>query len=432
MPATAEARARMVERQLARRGIANPMVLSAMREVPREEFVPAGQREFAYEDSPLSIQAGQTISQPYIVARMIEAAGLAAGDRVLEIGAGSGYAAAVMSRIAAQVHAIERHEELTGLARERLRRLGYGNVTLRTGDGTRGWDDAAPFDAILSAAAGPAIPQALKEQLDIGGRLVMPVGTQREQRLVKVTRRDARHFEEEDLGSVLFVPLIGEHGWKTDERGTEGAGAAPERTIPKLIAAAAEPLPDPEDPAFGAAIDRFAGARVVLLGEASHGTSEFYRARAAITQRLIERHGFTILALDADWPDAASLDRHVRCKPGTDAEPPFARFPTWMWRNAEVEAFTTWLRGWWSVRVAELGAAVLIADDGGRPRGAEAAAAPAGIGDRPVVARRGPGARPVAYMARGVDLGAMDDKQPYDREAMACRRAFSALSSGVD
>jgi protein-L-isoaspartate(D-aspartate) O-methyltransferase len=347
VPASAEARARMVERQLARRGIVDPAVLVAMRGVPREEFVPAGQREFAYEDAPLSIEAGQTISQPYIVARMIEAAGLAAGDRVLEVGAGSGYAAAVMSRIAAQVHAIERHEELTSLARERLRRLGYGNVTLRTGDGTLGWADAAPFDAILSAAAGPAIPQALKEQLDIGGRLVMPVGSQRNQRLVKVTRRDARHFEEEDLGGVLFVPLIGEQGWKTDERGTKGATAAPERAVPKLIAAAAEPLPDPEDPAFGAAFDRFAEARVVLLGEASHGTSEFYRARAAITRRLIERHGFSIIALEADWPDAASLDRHVRHKPPAGGtERPFARFPTWMWRNAEVEAFTTWLRGW--------------------------------------------------------------------------------------
>jgi protein-L-isoaspartate(D-aspartate) O-methyltransferase len=137
VPESAAARARMVERQIAQRGIANPAVLAAMREVPRDEFVPAGQREFAHEDSPLPIEAGQTISQPYIVARMIEAAGLAAGDHVLEVGAGSGYAAAVMSRIAAQVHAIERHEELTVLARERLRRLGYSNVTLRTGDGCR-------------------------------------------------------------------------------------------------------------------------------------------------------------------------------------------------------------------------------------------------------------------------------------------------------
>ena len=221
MTSTVEAapsRGMMVERQLERRGIRDPGVLAAMREVPREAFVPEHLRDLAHEDAPLPIEAGQTISQPYIVARMIEAAEVRPGDRVLEIGAGSGYAAAVLSRIAAQVHAIERHDELTQLAGERLRRLGYANVTLRTGDGTKGWAEAAPFDAILLAAAGPAVPQAMKEQLGIGGRLVMPVGGPRGQRLVKLTRRDARHFDEEDLGGVLFVPLIGEQGWATDER----------------------------------------------------------------------------------------------------------------------------------------------------------------------------------------------------------------------
>jgi protein-L-isoaspartate(D-aspartate) O-methyltransferase len=351
MPDMSLARERMVERQIAGRGMRDTYVAEAMREVPREAFVPEGLQEFAYEDSPLPIEAGQTISQPYIVALMIEAAEIRPGDRVLEIGAGSGYAAAVISRIAERVYAIERHDALTRLAAERLTRLGYDNVEIRTGDGTRGWPEEAPFDAILAAAGGPAIPQTLKDQLDIGGRLVMPVGeTQREQRLVKVTRTDATHFEEEDLGGVMFVPLIGEHGWAETRRPTEPRSfrePVRETPISELIRSAAEPLPDFDDPAFAAAFDRFAKSRVVLLGEASHGTSEFYRARAAITRRLIEEHGFTIVALEADWPDAASLDRHVRDRPAPGhAEPPFQRFPTWMWRNVEFETFVETLRDW--------------------------------------------------------------------------------------
>ncbi|HZZ86736.1 MAG TPA: protein-L-isoaspartate(D-aspartate) O-methyltransferase, partial [Caulobacteraceae bacterium] len=166
----ADARDRMVRRQVERRGIHDVHVIEAMREVPREAFVTEGLQEFAYEDSALPIEAGQTISQPYIVALMIAAAGVRPGDHVLEIGAGSGYAAAVVSRIAASVHTIERRGELARLATERLRRLGYDNVEVITGDGSRGCPDAAPFDAVLVAAGGPAIPQPLKEQLDIGGR----------------------------------------------------------------------------------------------------------------------------------------------------------------------------------------------------------------------------------------------------------------------
>jgi protein-L-isoaspartate(D-aspartate) O-methyltransferase len=361
MPDLAHERERMVERQLASRGVRDSHVLEAMREVPREAFVPDGLQEFAYRDTALPIEEGQTISQPYIVGAMIEAAAIRPGDKVLEIGAGSGYAAAVMSRIAGEVYAIERRERLSLLAAERMRRLGYDNVEIRTGDGSKGWPAEAPFDAILVAAGGPAVPQVLKNQLDIGGRLVMPVGTsQREQRLVKVTRADANRFEEEDLGGVMFVPLIGEHGWAEDAPAHPAAEPrsfrepAPEPSTPELVRAAAEPLPDLDDPAFGALFDRFARARVVLLGEASHGTSEFYRARAAITRRLVEQHGFTIVAVEADWPDAASLDRYVRGRPApAHAEPPFRRFPTWMWRNTDVEAFIEWLRVWNLARPAD-------------------------------------------------------------------------------
>ncbi|HYE46902.1 MAG TPA: protein-L-isoaspartate(D-aspartate) O-methyltransferase [Caulobacter sp.] len=343
------ARARMVDQQLAARGISDPFVLDAMRQVPREAFLPDAMAEFAYEDSALPLGEGQTVSQPWIVAAMIQAAEVRPGDRVLEIGAGSGYAAAVLSRIAAGVFAIERIETLSLAAKARLQRLGYDNVEVRTGDGSHGLPQAAPFDAILVAASGPAIPQPLKEQLDIGGRLVAPVGESPEdQRLVKITRVDAGHFVEEDLGGVRFVPLIGAHGW-ADAQGRRPAEARSfaEPSIPQLIRQAAEPLPDPDNPAFAVPFDRFAASKVVLLGECSHGTSEFYRARAAITRRLVERHGFRIIALEADWPDAAALNRRVRGQPQVRTEdPPFSRFPTWMWRNAEFEAFLGWMTEW--------------------------------------------------------------------------------------
>lgn len=343
MPAADSLRKAMVDTQIAARGIRDSYVLDAMRAVPRERFVPEPLAEFAYEDTPLPIEAGQTISQPYIVAHMIEAAAIRPGERVLEIGAGSGYAAAVMSRVAAQVFAIERHAQLGELARERMEMLGYDNAEIRIGDGTQGWPEKAPFDAILIAAGGPKVPEPLCNQLAVGGRLVMPRGEADRQRLVRVTRRGEKDFEESDFGEVRFVPLIGAHGWAED-RGTDAL--VEPKPLPTMIRDAAELLPDLDDPAFGELFDRFADARVVLLGEASHGTSEFYRARAAITRRLIEQHGFTIVAVEADWPDAASIDRYVRHKPPwPDLEPVFQRFPTWMWRNREVETFAAWLRG---------------------------------------------------------------------------------------
>jgi protein-L-isoaspartate(D-aspartate) O-methyltransferase len=335
----AEQRETMVRRQIADRGIEGARLLDAFRSVPREEFLPEAVRDFAYEDGPLPIEAEQTVSQPYIVALMIAAAEVAPGDRVLEIGAGSGYAAAVMSRLAAEVIAVERHRELVELARGRMARLGYGNVRIVQGDGTGGLPEEAPFEAILCAASGSHVPEALRLQLSTGGILVMPIGEpNRVQRLVKVTRRDKRDFDEEDLGPVRFVPLIGAHGW-ADPKG-ENTMSVPER-----IAAAAEPLPGIDEPGFAEAFDRFADARVILLGEASHGTSEFYRARAAITRRLVERHGFNIVAVEADWPDAASIDRYVRHRPDREGEEAaFQRFPTWMWRNTDVDALVRWLR----------------------------------------------------------------------------------------
>jgi len=341
-------RDRMVDIHLARRGIRDSRVLQAMRTVPRERFVREGLEDFAYEDSALPIEEEQTISQPYIVAAMAEAAEIQSDDRVLEVGAGSGYAAAVLGQLAGEVFAIERHTALGKLARERIAALGYDNVDIRVGDGTRGLADQAPFDAILVAAGGPDVPAALKQQLAVGGHLVIPVGDPGDQKLCKVTRITESRFEEENLGAVMFVPLIGEQGWQEDGRRAASnhlPGASKSQSLPEMIADAAEDLPGFDDPAFGRLFDRFAGRRVVLLGEASHGTGEFYRARAAITRHLITHHNFTIVAVEADWPDAATIDRYVRHRPhraGTDK--PFQRFPTWMWRNTDIQELIHWMR----------------------------------------------------------------------------------------
>jgi hypothetical protein len=248
------------------------------------------------------------------------------------------------------VHTIERHGALAGIAAERLKALRYRNCIVHTGDGTRGLAEEAPFDAILVAAGGPSVPDALKQQLAVGGRLVIPVGDgDGEQSLLRIRRCTKADFDEETLGAVRFVPLIGEQGWAED--GTRAAsnhipGHMRSHSLTDMIRAAVESLPALDNPAFGARFDRFGQSRVVLLGEASHGTSEFYQARAAITRRLIEKHGFTIVAVEADWPDAAAVDRYVRdrAQPGPSEQKPFERFPTWMWRNTDAAAFVDWMR----------------------------------------------------------------------------------------
>jgi protein-L-isoaspartate(D-aspartate) O-methyltransferase len=205
----------MVDRQLRRRGIGEKRILDAFLAVPREAFVSPEHAHLAYGDHPLPIEAGQTISQPYIVALMIQAARIESGDTVLEVGAGSGYAAAVISRIAGKVIGIERQHDLVEVARERLQRLGYDNVTIVEGDGTRGCPDHAPFDAILAAASGSHVPRPWLDQLSDGGCIVMPIGSPGwAQELVKVTKGPSGEPIRENLGGVRFVPLIGEEGWK--------------------------------------------------------------------------------------------------------------------------------------------------------------------------------------------------------------------------
>ena len=209
----------MIERQLKRRGIDEPAILEAFRAVPREAFVAAEYADVAYGDHPLPIEASQTISQPYIVGLMIQAARVERDDTVLEVGSGSGYAAAVIGRIARRVVGIERQHALVGLARERMARLGYDNVEIVEGDGTKGWPKEAPYDVILAAASGSHVPRALVEQLKPGGRLVMPIGGPGwVQELVKLHKREDGSLQQSDLGGVRFVPLIGEEGW-ADYRG---------------------------------------------------------------------------------------------------------------------------------------------------------------------------------------------------------------------
>lgn len=202
----------MIARQLLGRGILDKRVLQAMRTVPRHAFVPEAMREKAYEDGPLAIGQGQTISQPYMVALMSEMLELKGTERVLEVGTGSGYQAAILGLLARRVVSIERHEPLAQKAAAILGKLGIKNVVVQVGDGTMGAPDHAPFDAIIVTAGGPHVPDSLVDQLAVGGRLVCPVGPRDGQRIVRIRRTERGIIEEEGI-RCAFVPLIGEEGW---------------------------------------------------------------------------------------------------------------------------------------------------------------------------------------------------------------------------
>ena len=224
------------------------------------------------------------------------------------------------------------------------------------GDGTLGWPEHAPYDAIVVAAGGPRVPESLKDQLEIGGRLVIPVGAidRRTQELVRITRLSEREFKTEELLDVRFVPLVGEEGWKPDRPDDQPLPPSPARPLPaddariaRLIVGTCEPFADLESADLGPLLERIGDARVVLIGEATHGTSEFYRMRARISRELIARGGFSFVAIEGDWPDAARVDHYVRHADTPPSEwTAFARFPTWMWRNREMRAFVDWLRAY--------------------------------------------------------------------------------------
>jgi protein-L-isoaspartate(D-aspartate) O-methyltransferase len=343
----------MIKHQIVARGVRSEAVLGAVRKVAREAFIPERLREFAYEDAPLPIAAGQTISQPYIVALMTEALNLGGGERVLEIGTGSGYAAAILAEIAAEVYTVERIGQLAEKAASTLEALGYHNVHVVHADGTLGWAMAAPYDAIIVAAGGPEVPESLKAQLKIGGRMVIPVGTDpRTQELVRVTRISDDEFKSEDIADVRFVPLIGKEGWPPEELPVAAEprpvrGGSADGDVVRAIDASSEPFNSIGSADLDRLLERIGDAKIVLLGEASHGTSEFYRMRDRVTQELLTRKGFRFVAIEGDWPDVARLDHYVRHFEYPPSEwTAFARFPTWMWRNNEVRSFVDWLHAY--------------------------------------------------------------------------------------
>ncbi|MGE5170175.1 MAG: protein-L-isoaspartate(D-aspartate) O-methyltransferase [Rudaea sp.] len=339
----------MVEHQVRSRGIRSQLVLDALRTVPREAFVPESLAEFAYEDAPLPIAEGETLRQPYVVALLAEALALEGGERVLEIGTGAGYGSAVLARIARDVYTVERSAQRAEKAAATLARLGHANVHVRHADGTLGWPEHAPYNAIVVNAGGPAVPEALKAQLAIGGRLVVAVGADRRvQELVRVRRHGRDAYAMEDIADVRLVPLVGAEGWDEAVRSRARAGKRTRLAplpLAQRVARTAEAFDDLDDADLAPLLARIGDARVVLIGEATHGTSEFYRMRARISQALIEEKGFSFVAIEGDWPDAARIDhyvRHAEYPPSTWTA--FARFPSWMWRNREVRGFVDWLR----------------------------------------------------------------------------------------
>jgi protein-L-isoaspartate(D-aspartate) O-methyltransferase len=279
---------------------------------------------------------------------MTEALELRGGERVLEIGTGSGYAAAVLAEIADEVYSVERIGQLAEKAASTLSDLGYDNVHILHGDGTKGWEEHAPYDGIIVAASGPEIPETLKQQLKIKGRLVIPVGRDKSaQELVRIIRISETEYKREDLADVKFVPLIGEEGW-AERASSEQRSETRSRlrdTTSAMIARVCEPFGSIESASFNQLLNRIADARIVLIGEATHGTSEFYRMRDRISRELITKKGFNFVAIEGDWPDAARVDHYVRHLEFAPSEwTAFARFPTWMWRNNEVKIFVDWLR----------------------------------------------------------------------------------------
>lgn len=350
----------MVQHQIRDRGITSATVLGAMHQIRREAFIPEELREFAYEDTVLTVAAGKTIPQPYMVALMVDALGLSGGERVLDIGTGSGYTAAILACIADEVFSVEWIPELAEQAREALAAEGLHNVRLRVGDASQGWPEHAPFDAIIASTGVARVPEALKRQLKVGGCLVIPVGTDcYVQELVRITRVSEDEYRSDDLADVGFTPLLGSAKWHSEDLDAKtpfGKWVAKdlESTLARHIATVAEPFDSIEQMPLQGLMERIGNRRIVLLGEASHGTAEFYLARERITRELIEKKGFDFVAIEGDWPDAARVDHYVRHAEYPPSEwAAFARFPAWMWRNEEVRGFVDWLRAYNAPRPLE-------------------------------------------------------------------------------
>lgn len=349
-------RAVMVERHVMGRNVRAERVLDAMREVPREEFAPKVLLEFAFNDVSLPIPGGLLLPRPSDVGVMLATLGLKAQDKVLEIGTGAGYVTALLSRLCASVYSVEPQGPTALAAMSTLARLGCHNVHVRHDSGAKGWPEDAPFDAIVVHAYARHVPQMLKDQLAQGGRLVMTLGSDPEVgELVRVTRLPDNQFRVEDMadiGADLVLgeaPHVGVHAgamWRMPVGTANGKEtAAADAALARQVASVAERFDSVDSAELEPLLQRIGDARVVLLGEATHGTSEFYRMRERITRALITQKGFSFVAIEGDWPDAARIDRHVRAGSTSDeAWSGFARFPTWMWRNEEVRGFVDWLR----------------------------------------------------------------------------------------
>jgi len=349
----AKLRAHMVDRHVVTLGVRSRRLLEAMRTVPREVFVPAALRDMAYEDSALVVADRLTLPAPGHTALMIDALELREGDKVLEAGTGTGYGAAVLSRMVASVCTVEPGDQPALKAASALAGLGCTNVHVLHANPVLGWPEQAPFDAIVVNAVGPQVPHSLRQQLRVGGRLVMPVGTDPlGLELVRVTRVSEQEYRTEDLADIRLSVLPATESDRNAgaalklQAGPRGPVPGPksDAALSRTIAAAGQAFDGIESADLSPLLQRIGDARVVLIGEATHGSSEFYRMRARITQALIRHKDFDFVAIEGDWPDAARIDHYVRHA----GAPPsgwtaFARFPTWMWRNEETREFVDWL-----------------------------------------------------------------------------------------
>ncbi len=326
--------------QIAARGVHQPKVLDALLAVPREEFLPDRLRDRAYEDVALQLPQGGVLQRPWLLALLLAALELRGDEKVLEVGSGCGYASALLAQAARDVYAVETDGRLAEMAAAQAARQRLQRVHQRHAEAGDGWPEEAPFDAIV-VHPGVALAHldALREQLAVGGCLVMVVPSDaRVSELVRVRRISELQYQQQDLADL-----------RLDERpGAAAAAASTTAAVAALavaVAQAGEAFADLEQADLEPLLRRIGQARVVLIGESTHGSSEFYRMRQRITRALIERRGFDFVAIESDWPDAARIDDYVRQAETAAARwSAFARFPAWMWRNREVAEFVDWLR----------------------------------------------------------------------------------------
>lgn len=341
MPDQPQGRGTEVARQLEARGVTAARIIDALAEVDRAAFLPAELAARAAEDVTLELRGGAVVPRIFVLARWLELLDPRPEHRVLLVGVDSGYVLAVLARLCREVRAIDDNDQYARLENAVIEAAGLANAHVRPGTVSEGWPEAAPYDRILVARPLRAIPKPLLDQLTPGGRALMPVGPDWSHLFLELAEKDAagrvttRHVSARDIVPVpRHLPRIEE-------------GRSSDFEVARVVERHMRPFESIEGFDMDALLERIGDARVVLLGEATHGTSEFYRMRAAITRALIERRGFSIVACEADWPDMEVVNAHVRGEDwwagGRPRTRPFARFPRWMWRNEEFAEFVEWL-----------------------------------------------------------------------------------------